>query len=71
MTNNVNEEILDKMTKVCVCKAITKATIKESINSGADTLEKVMDATGAGTGACKGCRCKSKIEELIQLEVNK
>ena len=66
MNNSVNEEILDKLTKVCVCKAITKATIKKSIKDGADTLEKVMNATGAGTGACNGCRCKSKITELIE-----
>ena len=30
---------LDKMTKVCVCKAISKAKIKESIKLGADTLD--------------------------------
>lgn len=60
-----NKEVLDKLTKVCVCKAISKATIKDAINNGADTLEKVMDATSAATGSCKGYRCKCKIEELL------
>lgn len=60
-----NTEVLDKLTKVCICKAITRETIKDAINNGADTLEKVIDATGATTGSCRGFRCKCKIEELI------
>lgn len=66
MENNVNEEVLDKLTKVCICKAINRATIKNSINNGANTVEKVMEITGAGTGGCKGCRCIPKIKELIE-----
>lgn len=62
---DLQEIVLDKMTKVCVCKAISKAKIKESIKSGADTLDKVMKDTGACTGSCKGSRCKHKIEDLI------
>ena len=65
MNNNANTEILDKLTKLCVCKVITRAAIKESIKKGNNTLEKVMADTGAATGSCKGCRCKYKIEELI------
>lgn len=67
MNNELNKEVLDKLTKVCVCKAITKDTIKKSISNGNDTLEKVVADTGATTGACKGCRCKSKIIELIEI----
>lgn len=58
-------EILDKITKVCVCKAISRAKIKESISAGAKTVEDVMDITGAGKGCCKGHRCIPKIQELI------
>ena len=62
---DLQEIVLDKMTKVCVCKAISKAKIKESIKLGADTLDKVIKDTGACTGSCKGSRCKLKIENLI------
>lgn len=65
MDNNISNEILDKLTKVCICKSITRARIKEAIKNGADTLEKVQKITGAGTGQCKGTRCSSKIVELI------
>lgn len=65
MENNLNEAILDKLTKVCVCKAISRAKIKEAIKAGATTVEAVKKATGAGSGQCKGTRCTWKIEELL------
>lgn len=72
MEQNLNEELLDKLTKVCICKAISKARIKEAIRNGADTLEKVQAVTGAGTGGCNGRRCSPKIQELIiQINSNK
>lgn len=39
---------------VCNCMNVTTGMIKEAVDSGADTLEKVQQATGAGTvcGAC-------------------
>lgn len=63
--SDLNEEILDKMTKVCICKGISRATIKKAIENGADTIEKVRKATGAGSGPCGGRRCTPKIEELL------
>ncbi|MGL5634554.1 MAG: (2Fe-2S)-binding protein [Sarcina sp.] len=51
---------------VCVHKHVSRETIVEAIKNGADTYEKVKEATGAGTGICKGLRCKKKIEELIK-----
>jgi len=65
MNEDLNQEILDKLTKVCICKVISKASIKKSIASGADTLEKVQRLTGAGSGACGGKRCAPKILSLI------
>ena len=62
---DVNQEVLDKVTKVCVCKSITKEKIKEAIKSGAKTVEEVKELTGAGTGACKGYRCTPVIQQLI------
>lgn len=57
--------VLDKLTKVCLCKAISRATIKKAIVNKADTVEKIQQATGAGSGACHGRRCTPKIEELL------
>jgi NAD(P)H-nitrite reductase large subunit len=65
MSDNLNEEILDKLTKVCICKAIPRSKIKEAIRNGADTLEKVQKVTGAGSGGCGGRRCTPKINELL------
>lgn len=65
MENNLNAEILDKITKVCTCKSISRAKIKEAIKDGAHTVEDVSKATGACTGSCHGFRCKSKIQDLI------
>lgn len=66
MENNLNEEILDKLTKVCLCKGISRATIKKAIANGAQTVEDVNKATGSGSGGCKGRRCSVKIDELIK-----
>lgn len=64
--NNLNEAILDKLTKTCRCKAISRAKIKEAIKNGVDTLDKVKKATGAGTGSCKGKNCSYIINKLIE-----
>ena len=53
------------MTKTCPCRVVTRARIKEAIRNGAHTVEAVAKETGATTGSCKGCRCRSKIQELI------
>ena len=64
--SDINEEVMDKMTRVCICKVISRATMKKVINQGADTLEKVQAATGAGSGPCNGTRCGPKIIELLE-----
>jgi len=66
MDNNLNEAILDKLTKTCTCKLITRAKIKEVIKNGASTLEEVQKATAAGSGPCKGRNCFPRINELIE-----
>ncbi len=63
--NNLNEQILDKLTKVCLCKAISRAKIKDAIRNGAVTVADVSKATGSCTGGCSGRRCTPKIQELI------
>lgn len=66
MSQQINQNVLDKLTKVCLCKGISRATIKEAIAEGHRTLQSVNEATGAGSGCCKGRRCGEKIEDLIQ-----
>ena len=66
MDNNLNEAILDKLTKTCTCKLITRTKIKDAIKNGATTLEEVQKATGAGSGPCKGKNCSPKINELLK-----
>lgn len=65
MDENKNIEILDKMTKVCICKGIPRSTMKKVIKDGAKTLKEVQAATGAGSGPCGGRRCTEKIEQLL------
>lgn len=64
--SDINQDIMDKHTKVCICKAINKSTMKKTIAGGADTLEKVQKATFAGSGSCGGRRCTPKIKELLE-----
>lgn len=66
MDNNLNEAILDKLTKTCTCKLITRAKIKETIKNGASTIEEVQKATGAGSGPCKGKNCTPRINALLK-----
>jgi NAD(P)H-nitrite reductase large subunit len=63
---DLNSEIMDKMTKVCICKGIPRSTMKKVIREGAGTLEEVRKATGAGSGPCGGRRCTPKILELLE-----
>ena len=44
MEQNINPEILDKLTKVCICKAIPRSKIKAVIKQGARTVEEVRKA---------------------------
>ena len=46
-----NQEIIDKLTKVCICKGVSRQTIKKAISEGADTVEKVWSMTNTGKGS--------------------
>lgn len=63
--NNIQKEVLDKLTKTCVCKVVSRAKVKEAIKNGATTLDEIKKETGAATGCCGGARCVYKIHELI------
>ena len=65
MEQNKNSEIMDKLTKVCICKGISRASIKKVIAGGAKTVQEVQKTTGAGSGSCGGRRCTEKIQQLL------
>ncbi|MDF2842786.1 MAG: domain protein (2Fe-2S)-binding domain protein [Herbinix sp.] len=63
---DLQSEIIDKMTKVCICKGIPRSTMRMVIREGAHTLEEVRKATGAGSGPCGGRRCTPRILALLE-----
>lgn len=65
MEENLSKEMLDKLTKVCICKGISRAAVMAAIRNGAKTIEEVQKSTGAGSGSCAGKRCTPKIQELL------
>ena len=65
-SEELKQQVLDKLTKVCLCKGISRASIKKAIADGADTIAKLQKATGAGAGSCHGRRCTPKIEDLLK-----
>lgn len=48
---------------VCNCCQVTNGMIKEAVDAGADTLEKVQETTGAGT-VCGGCL--ESVQHLVE-----
>jgi bacterioferritin-associated ferredoxin len=65
MDENKKSDIMDKMTKICICKGISRALIKKAIKEGALTVDEVNKVTGSGSGPCGGRRCREKIIMLI------
>lgn len=59
------EEIKDRMKKVCICRSISKGTIINAIKEGAVTVQEVKRKTGATGGNCKGVRCTPVINDII------
>ena len=61
-----NNQIIENLKKICLCKSITKGTILKTIKNGASTLKEVNKALGSGSGDCKGERCQAKINEIVK-----
>lgn len=53
---------MDLEEVVCSCTGVTVGAIKDAVEGGADTLDKIQDATGAGT-ICGACL--EDIEQLV------
>lgn len=61
------EEIKARIKVVCICKGIKQSRICDAIIlNNCDTLEKVNQKTGSGSGGCKGVRCGPVIKKLIE-----
>jgi len=54
------------MSKVCLCRGVTEEKIIKLVKAGATSYQEIKEETGAGTGGCKGDRCRNQIEELIK-----
>ena len=54
---------MNRSKEACHCRNVTYGMIEDAIRNGAETLEQVMDATGAG----KSCgKCRDFLEYLIR-----
>ena len=60
-----DERTLAKLKAGCICKGVKLIRLLEAIEQGATSFAEVASATGIGTGACKGKRCRQKVEELL------
>lgn len=54
--------------RVCFCHGVSEEEIRVAIRKGADTVQKIRDATKANTG-CGGCLCE--VERILAEELTK
>ena len=60
------DELEQILSSVCGCKKVSLKTVVDAVKNGADTVEKVGQVTGAGTGEDCG-RCKRLVANIIEL----
>ena len=54
---------MNRRKEACHCRNVTYGMIEDAVRGGADTLQAVMDATGA----VRGCgKCRDFLEYLIR-----
>jgi NAD(P)H-nitrite reductase large subunit len=61
-----NRQIIKGLKPICQCNGINRRTLLRYISAGIDTLKGLQDATGAGSGSCRGKRCTPRIRELLK-----
>ncbi len=49
---------------ICLCNEISREQIEAAIRAGADTLNKIFDATTAGVGPCGGS-CRRRLGPML------
>lgn len=59
-------ELENILSSVCGCKEVSLKAVIEAVENGADTVDKVSEVTGAGTGDNCG-KCKPLIQNIIDL----
>jgi len=59
-------EVDSILASVCGCMHVSLDEVLEAVKNGADTVEKVGEITGAGTGLECG-RCQALIANIIEL----
>ena len=59
------QEIIDGLKTICICKGIKKKIFKELIAEGKTSIEDLRKATGAGSGPCGGRRCTPRLNEML------
>jgi NAD(P)H-nitrite reductase large subunit len=59
------QQIIDGLKPICLCKGVKKSVFLKHIKAGLMTVEQLKKATGAGSGSCKGKRCTPRIIELL------
>ena len=57
------KEIEALLKNACKCRDVSIDTIVKAVQDGADTVEKVVEATGAGSGCG---RCKGIITDIVE-----
>jgi len=60
------QEIIEGLKPVCICKGIKARTFQDRIKAGVTTVGELKKATGAGCGSCKGERCTPRIHEILE-----
>lgn len=60
------EEIKARIKVICICKGIKQNRICDAIQKGANTVEKVNQVTGSGSGGCQATRCGPVIQKLLE-----
>lgn len=65
------QEIIEGLKPICLCKGIKKKVFLSHIKSGKKTLESLRKATGAGSGPCGGKRCTPRILTLLEEQADK
>lgn len=60
------QEIKAKIKIICICKGIKQGKICDAIKNGANSIEKVNQKTGSGSGGCKATRCGPVIKKLLE-----
>ncbi len=49
---------------ICLCNNVSRDVIEDAIRRGANTLNKIFDATTAGVGPCGGS-CRRKLQPML------